>query len=235
MLDKGKTTGSQSQIDAGTWRTTKANQTLELLQVILIRITGGKHNVGNVLLNLLIEIDLTHHLASLFNLLSAHHWTDVQLLLLDVLTDDGLLLFQTRIVNHHLQHETVHLSLRQRISTLLLNGVLSSQHQERLRKFVSLCGDGHLTLLHSFKQSTLHLGRSTVNLISQDEVSEDRTLLSLELTILLRINHCTDDIGRQQVRSELNAAELSINQRCQSLDSLRLSQTRYTLKEYMTI
>ena len=235
MLDESETAGCQRQIDGCTWRTAKANQALQLLQVVLVGVAGGKDDVGYVLLNLLVEIDFTNHLASLLYLLSAHHRTDVQFLLLDILTDDCFFFLQTRIVDDHLQHETVHLSLRQRVCALLLNGVLRSQYEERLRKFISIGGDGHLTLLHGFEQCTLHLGWSTVDLICQNEVGEDRTFLCLELTIFLRVNHGTDDIGRQQVGCELDARELRINQRCQGFDGFCLCQTWHTFEQHVPI
>ena len=60
--------------------------------------------------------------------------------------------------------------------------------------------------LHGFEQRTLHLGWGTVNLICQNEIGEDRTALYMESLVFLRINLSTHHIGRQQIRSKLNAA-----------------------------
>ena len=89
----------------------------------------------------------------------------------------------------------------------------------------SLLANGHLMFLHRFEQGTLHLGRCTVDFVGQHEVGEYRTLLHLEVLSLLRVDHRTDDIGRQKVGSELDAAVLRVNQLRQRLDGQRLCQS----------
>ena len=90
-------------------------------------------------------------------------------------------------------------------------------------------------LLHSLEQSTLHLSRSTVNLVSQHEISKNRTLLHLKSLILLAIDKRTHHVGRQKVGSKLNTAKACVNQRSQSLNSQSLSQSRNTFKQNVTI
>ena len=75
-----------------------------------------------------------------------------------------------------------------------------------------------LTFLHGFQQSTLYFSRGTVNFIGQYEICKDRTFLCYELFVFLTINHGTDNVGGQQVRSKLDSAVLGINQRCKLLD-----------------
>ena len=57
--------------------------------------------------------------------------------------------------------------------------------------FVGLLGESgkryvpYLMFLHRLKQGTLHLGWSTVNLICQNEIGEDRTALYMESLVFL--------------------------------------------------
>ena len=112
------------------------------------------------------------------------------------------------IGHHDLEHETVELRLRKRVSTFLLDRVLSRHHEERLRKLECLVADGHLTFLHRLEKGRLHLCRRTVDLIGKHEIRENRTFLDLELLRLLRIDQSSEHVGRKKVRSELDTAEL---------------------------
>ncbi len=154
---------------------------------------------------------------------------------MQVLADDGFLLFQSRIVDDHLEHETVDLCLRQLIGTFLLDRVLSSHDEERVGQGESLLADGHLMLLHCLKQSALHLGRSTVDLISQHEVGEDRTFLDLKVLVFLGIDHCTYHVGRQQIGCKLYPAEVSIHELRECLDGEGLCQARYALQQDVAV
>ena len=198
--------GCLGEVDAGTRTSTKGDHILQVLQAITVRIARSKHDVSNILLNLLVDIHLTNHTAGLQNLISRRHRCHHRHLACNVLADNLLLFIERRIVNDHLQHKTVYLCLGQRIGTLLLDGVLGSHHEEWIRQMESLTANGYLLLLHGFEQGTLHLGWSTVDFICQYEVGENRTLLHLELLVFLRIDHRSDDIGREKVGRELNTA-----------------------------
>ena len=125
--------------------------------------------------------------------------------------------------------------LGQRISTLWLDGVLCSEYKEGIVELESLLADGYLTLLHRLEQSTLHLGRSTVDLIGKDKVGKHRTALDLELLLRLAIDHCTHNVGGQEVGSELYAVILGIDKRSKCLDSQCLGKTGNTLEQDVTI
>ena len=137
---------------------------------------------------------------------------------LNVLADNLLFLVNRGIVDDHLKHETVDLSLGQLIGAFLLNGVLRCHHKERIGQLERILTDGDLMLLHGFKQCALHLGGSTVDLIGQHEVGKHGTLLHMEALVFLRIDQGTDDVGRKQVGGELDAREIGINELSQSLD-----------------
>ena len=145
------------------------------------------------------------------------------------------LLVALRIVDDHLQHETVDLCLGQRVGALLLDGVLRRHHQERLVELVGRLTYGHLSFLHSLQQCALHLRRCTVNLIRQDEVREDRSFLHHEVLVLLAVNQRTDQVGRQQVRRKLYPAESCVYRLCKTCDSKGLGQSRHTLEQYVTV
>ena len=61
------------------------------------------------------------------------------------------------------------------IGAFRFDWVLGGKHTERAGQLVSLALDGHLFLLHGFKQCGLHLGRCTDDLIGKDKMGKDRT------------------------------------------------------------
>ena len=227
-LNEGVSPCCLGQIDRGTWRTTKRNHVLHILQTIAVWIAGGKDDVGNILLNLLVNIYLANNLTGLDNLFSGCHGRNGGQCTSNVLTDNLLLLFNGRIANDDLQHKTVHLGFRQRIGTFLLDGVLRSHHQEGIGQFKGVGTNGDLFLLHGLEQGALYLCWCTVDFVCQYEVGKYGTFLHLELLILLRVNHRTRHVSRQQVGGKLYTTVCCIYQLRQRLDSQRLSQTWHT-------
>ena len=218
-LDESITTSCQRQIDGSTRWATKSNHILQFLQIVFLRIAGCKYNIDNVFLNFLIQIYLTHNFTSFDDLISFQNRLHIQLISVYILTYNQFLLFQFRIVDDNFQHKTVHLCFGQRICTFLLNRVLGSKHQEWFGQLEGLLAYCNLTFLHSFQQGTLDFGRSTIYFIRQYEISKYRTSLHLESLIFLTVNHCTDNVGRQQVRRKLNTAVLRVDQWSQRFDS----------------
>ena len=88
-------------------------------------------------------------------------------------------------------------------------------------------------LLHGLEQGTLDLGWSSVDLVGEDEVGEDRPLLHLEVLVLLAVHHRPDDVGGQQVGGELDTLVVGLYQLRQRLDRERLGKARQPLKEDM--
>ena len=62
-----------------------------------------------------------------------------------------------------------------------LPGVLGRQNKERLRKFTVNTAGGYPMLLHGLQQGALCLGRRTVDLISQNNVRENRPFHKFKL------------------------------------------------------
>lgn len=134
-----------------------------------------------------------------------------------------------------LQHKTVDLCLGQRIGTLLFQRVLRGQYEERLRQFIRFVADGYLSLLHRLEQRTLHLGRGTVDLIGQDKVGKDRAFTYGKLLPFLRIDHGTEQVGRQQIGGKLDSAEFGIHRLSQRGNGQGFGQTRHTLEQDMSV
>ena len=86
-------------------------------------------------------------------------------------------------------------------------------------------------LLHRLQQRRLHFGRRTVDLIRQNEVRKDRTLAGTERPFPRIIDQRADQVGRQQVRRELNAVELAMDRGRQRLDGRGLCQTGNSLEQ----
>ena len=183
------------------------------LDGIAINVLGD----GDLLQQLLVEDDILHgqHAVGLF-----HRAVDGAL-------HNLLFLLHRGIVEHNVEHKAVLLGLGQRVSTLLFNGVLGSQHEERIGKRV--CGAVHTdgALLHGLQQSRLRFRRGTVDLIRQDDVGEDGALDELEVAAVVQ-NLGTHNVGRHQVGGELNTVVTHINRLGNRGDHQGLSQPRHT-------
>ena len=68
--------------------------------------------------------------------------------------DQALFIF-ARVADNDLQHESIHLRFRQRISAFLFDWILRRQNQEWFGKLKSLIADRDLVFLHRFEQRTL--------------------------------------------------------------------------------
>ena len=234
-FDEGVGLRCQCQVDGGTRRAAIADHVGEFLQLVVARETRGEHDVGDIVLNLLVEIDLTAHLTGTDDVLGLDDWINLGSSVADILTEDEFLFFFLGIVDHHLQHETVHLSLRQRIGTFLFDGVLCSHHEEGVRQLEGLVADGHLMFLHGFEQGALNLGGRTVDFIGQDEIGEDGATASHELFVFLAVDQGTDQVGRQQVGGKLNTAEVGINRLSHRLDGKGLGQARHAFEQDVSV
>ena len=127
------------------------------------------------------------------------------------MTDDELFLLLLRVVKHHLEHKTVDLRLRKRVSPLLFYRVLGRENEEGCGQLVGIVPDGDLSLLHRLQKSTLHLCGRAVNLIRKDKVCKDGSLLHLKLFALLTVNERTDEVGWQKIGRKLYAGKVPID------------------------
>ena len=133
-----------------------------------------------------------------------------------------------------LEEEAVQLGLGQRVGALHLDRVLGRQHEERPRQLVDGGRDGDGLLLHRFEQGGLGLGRGAVDLVGQDQVGEDRPGLEGEVAAaggVLEQDVGAGDVGRHQVRGELDPAVLEVERVGQGPDQHRLAEARHALQQ----
>ena len=223
------------QTNAGTRRTAKANHLFQIFEFVFVGVTCSEHNINNITLDFLVHIDVFHNLARLDNLVGRENLVGLRECALNVLTHNELLFFLLRVADNHLEHKTVHLRLGQRISSLLLNRVLSGHYKERLFELEGGVANGDLLLLHRLEQCTLYLCRGTVNLIGQNKVCENRAFLYAELLGFGAVNHCSNHIGRQQIGCELDSAEPCVDCLRQRVNCQCLGQSWKAFKKNVPI
>ena len=95
----------------------------------------------------------------------------------------------------------------------------------------SLAGDRYLPFSHEFEHGRLHLCGSSVNFIGQHEVHEDWTELDIEGFLRCRVDAGADDVGRNEVRSELDACETAAQNGRKGAYGKGLSDAWNTLKK----
>jgi hypothetical protein len=137
-----------------------------------------------------------------------------------------------------LKHEAVELGLGEGVGALLLEGVLGRHHEEGRGERVGRALDRHAALLHRLEQGGLGLGRRAVDLVGEDDLSEDRARLELELALdapalsfRLDDDGRARDVGGHEVGGELDAAEVEVDGLAQRADQERLADARDTLEQ----
>ena len=135
-----------------------------------------------------------------------------------------------RVLDPNVEHESVELRLGERVGPLLLNGVLRRKHEERLFELVAGAADGDLLLLHRFEKRGLRLRRGSVDLVRENHVREDRPAEEHEPTLPgfgVVLDHLgAGDVGRHQVRGELDSVEAQRERLGEGADHEGLRETR---------
>ncbi len=138
------------------------------------------------------------------------------------------------ITHDRLEQEAVELGLRQRIRPFVLDGVLGRQDEERVRKHARLALEGDLLLLHRLEQGGLRFRWRAVDLIGEDDVREDRTLLDAELARGYLVHGRTDDVARHEIGCELDPLEGAPDEMGDGAREERLRGTGHSLDEEVT-
>ena len=107
------------------------------------------------------------------------------------------------IVDEHLHEEPVALRFGQRVHALALDRVLRGEHEEGVGDEVRDAADRHVALGHHLEQRRLHLRRSPVDLVGQDDVGEHRAELDVE-ALASTAGRCGCRRGRTGTRSGVN-------------------------------
>ena len=92
---------------------------------------------------------------------------------------------------------------------------------------------GHLALLHRLQQRRLGARRGAVDLVREQQVGEDRPGPELKARLALVVDVRAGDVGRQEVRRELQTAELEPERLCERTRRERLSEPRHVLQEHV--
>ena len=129
------------------------------------------------------------------------------------------------------EHEAVELRLGQRIRAVELGGVLRRHHEEWAVERPCGALDGHLAFPHRFEQRGLRARRRAVDLVGEDDVGEDRTCDKFEGHVFLVEHARARDVGGQQVRRALDAAERASDRCRQGAGEHRLAGARQVLEE----
>ena len=149
--------------------------------------------------------------------------------------ENGALLDAVRVADDDLHHETVHLRFGQRIRAFLLQRVLRGEHEEWIGQFVGRLAEGYLAFLHGFEQRALHLGRSAVDFIGQNEIAENRAVLGAEAAVLRIVNHRAHDVGGQHVRRELNTLEAEVDASGEGFERERFCQAGHAFEQDVAV
>ena len=142
-------------------------------------------------------------------------------------------LLPIRVPQLQLEEESIELGFGQWVRALLLDRVLRGHDEERPVELVGLGADGHRLLLHRLQQRRLGLGRRPIDLVGEDDLSEDRPTAELELPPAIRLDHDrrAGDVGRHQIRRELDARERQVQRLGQRADQQSLAQAGHTLQQ----
>src|SRR5262249_26843115 len=171
--------------------------------------------------------------------LAVEHCRDLRQLARCRRLSDGQLLLEAGVIDEDLEHEAVELGLGQRIGSLLLDRVLRAEHEERLLQGVVLAGGRDLVLLHGLEQGGLRLGGSAVDLVAEDDVTEDWSLDEAQPAtarpLLFFEQLGAGDVGRHQIGRELDALEREREQVGNTGDHQCLGESGDTLKDAVAL
>jgi hypothetical protein len=145
------------------------------------------------------------------------------------------LLLLGRVADDDLHHEAVDLRLGQAVRALVLDGILGREHHEELAERMARPTDRHLLLLHRLEQRALHLGWRAVDLVREQDVREDRPEARAERLIRGVVDHRPVQIGRQEIRGELDPPEARLDRVGERLHSERLGETGHAFDQQMPV
>ena len=164
--------------------------------------------IEHVLLDLVVDVHAAERFARLEHVRATRARLELRQLGEAGAPQDLLFLGALGVADPDLEHEAVALRLGQRIGALLLDRILGREDQERLLELQALVAERDLLLLHRLEQRGLHLRGGAVDLVREHEVREQRAALRREGSIARVVDHRPGQVRREQVRGELDAAEL---------------------------
>src|SRR5215471_8193912 len=134
-----------------------------------------------------------------------------------------------QVINDDVEHEPVELGFGQRIRSFQFDGVLSGEHVERLLENIRVAFNRHRPFLHGLQQGRLRLGGSPVDFVRENDVCKDRTFdehaRALAGGAVFFDDFGSGNVGRHQVRRELNALEIEMKHLSYGCNQQRLCKT----------
>ena len=225
-----------SQRNGGSRRGPVLNHRFKVVQPERRGLARRKHQLDDVVDDFFVDVDGIKKSSRGENLFRrSHGLRDRYLSVRRHAPDDLLFLVPVRVPDDDLHHETIDLRFGQRIGSLLLDRILRREDQERIGKIVCLTRQGDFAFLHRLEQRRLHLRRSAVDLVCEHEIPEHRTFPHRPITGLGIVDLRSEEIGRQEIRGELNATTRSAERRREGLNRHRLGQSGNAFEEHVTV
>ena len=113
--------------------------------------------------------------------------------------------------------------------------ILRCQHKKGSWQRIADFPQSNLSFLHGFKERTLNLCGSPVDLVCQDDVSKNRPQFRCKGLFVRVIDHGPDKICRKQVRGELQTSKAEIESAGEGFDRKRLGKPGHSLEEDMPV
>ena len=105
------------------------------------------------------------------------------------------------MADRKLHDKPIELCFGQWKSPVVLDWVLSREHDERLRQLHRLALEGDLVFLHRFEQRRLGLRRGAIDLVGQDDAGKQRSPAQLDRFVMkLSLGHPSPDDEREILR-----------------------------------
>jgi hypothetical protein len=217
--------------DRSAWARAVLDEPGQITHASLTGLARREDHVDDVVLDAVVDVDVAHDVPRAQERRGIDDLLRGGRLRRERALDDDLLLGSARIADLDHEQESIDLRFGQPVGALLLDRVLRRHDDEGLLERVGAVADRDLALLHRLEQRALHLGRSAVDLVGQDEVREDRAELRGELTLQVVVDDGADEIRRQEVRRELHTRELRADGVAERAHRQRLRESGHALEQ----
>ena len=137
---------------------------------------------------------------------------------------------RVRVTDAHAHQEPVELGLREGVRAFVLDRVLRRDDHERTLERIRVSVERDLTFLHRLEEGRLRLRRCTVDLVTEDDLREDRAGTELD-PALPSPDPDARDVGREQVGRELDPPERAAERPGECLREHRLPDARDVLDQ----
>lgn len=140
-------------------------------------------------------------------------------------------LFETRVVGDELEHKAVELRFREAVRSFGFDRVLRRDREERTREGARRSVDRRGAFLRRFEERGVRLGGGAVNFVGEKDLRKNRAGTEGKFLRFRVENERADDVGRRQVRRELNASETTAERATKRLREKGFAETRDAFDE----